>query len=283
MARHPATCEWVGLRDALRVFVLNEAGHQSSAHIKPLHWYVACRLVVEGGFHPGDIAPRPPFVVQSSNRGHVLRYDADQGGSGERTVLGGLKTKNVDVVVTKNGIGPVLAVSLKGTLKAFRNLTNRMEEAVGDCTNLHIAYPALVYAFLQVMRANRQGPQNAPNDIVLSPDGQVAEHIRRYHDVLARLADRDDVRAETTKYEAIALALVDPDPPSEGLILPFFPEPGSPLLLNDFFEKIYRQYDQRYVYSAPALKKTTQRLEWDRRSPVLNDSRLADYTPRLAQ
>ena len=78
------------------------------------------------------------------------------GSRGERTILGGLKTKDVDVVVAKHGIGPVMAVSMKGTLNAFRNLTNRMEEAVGDCTNLHISYPALVYGFLQVMRANRE-------------------------------------------------------------------------------------------------------------------------------
>ena len=58
-------------------------------------------------------------------------------------MLGGLKTKDVDVVVSKPGIGPCVAVSIKGTLNAFRNLTNRMEEAVGDCTNLHISYPNL--------------------------------------------------------------------------------------------------------------------------------------------
>ena len=44
-------------------------------------------------------------------------------------MLGGLKTKDVDVVVSKPGIGPCVAVSIKGTLNAFRNLTNRMEEA----------------------------------------------------------------------------------------------------------------------------------------------------------
>ena len=57
--------------------------------------------------------------------------------------------------MTKEGIGPVLAVSCKGAIGAFRNLTNRMEEAVGDCTNLHIAYPPLVCGYLFVMRANR--------------------------------------------------------------------------------------------------------------------------------
>ena len=78
------------------------------------------------------------------------------------------------------------------------------------------------------------------------------------------------------------MALVDPDPPSEGIILESFPEPGSPLLLGEFFEKLYTQYDQRFIYAAPALKTTTLRLAWDPESPVLGDPRLADYSPRLA-
>lgn len=57
--------------------------------------------------------------------------------------------------MTKDGIGPCIAVSMKGSLNAFRDLTNRLEEAVGDCTNIHIAYPALVYGFMHVGHANR--------------------------------------------------------------------------------------------------------------------------------
>lgn len=71
-------------------------------------------------------------------------------------------------MVAINGIGPYIAVSMKGTLNAFRNLTNRMEEAVGDCTNLHITYPGLVYAFLTVLRANQEGP--VPKHIQMEPD-----------------------------------------------------------------------------------------------------------------
>ena len=40
---------------------------------------------------------------------------------------------------------------------AFRNLTNRMEETIGECTNLHITYPALVFGYLFLIRANRPG------------------------------------------------------------------------------------------------------------------------------
>lgn len=85
-------------------------------------------------------------------------------GGGERTVLGGLKTKNVDVVVTREGIGPVLAVSCK-----LRNLTNRMEETIGECTNLHITYPALVLGYLVLLRANRM-IEAALDDAAESPN-----------------------------------------------------------------------------------------------------------------
>src|SRR6185437_1588988 len=72
---------------------------------------------------------------------------------------------NVDVVVSIPGIGPVLAVSCKGVTKAFRNLTNRMEETIGECTNLHITYPAMVVGYFAVLRANRtlQDAAEAPD------------------------------------------------------------------------------------------------------------------------
>ena len=195
MARPDNRCRWVHLREALSAFAYPGGRTQSQAHIRPLHWYAACRLVVEGGFQPDEIVPRPPFVVEEGGGGPLLRHVPESGGTGEQTLLGGLKTKDMDVTVTRSGIGPCLAVSIKGTLNAFRNLTNRMEEAVGDCTNLHIAYPNLVYAFLHVLRANREGPRHAdeahivqsdpvgnvaPNDISIRGDGAVVE-IGRAH------------------------------------------------------------------------------------------------------
>ncbi len=259
----------------------NVSGHQGAGHIKPLHWYVACRLVLEGGFRPEEITPRPPFRIRPSRAGPILEHEPTLGGSGERTILGGLKTKDVDVVVNKDGLGPCPAVSMKGTLNAFRNLTNRMEEAVGDCTNLHIAYPALVYGFLQVLRANREAPDTLPNDVALRLDGEPVDAIVRYHDVLARLADRGDVRSEVSKYEAIALALVNPDPPAVGQLVATFPRPESPLLPDAFFAKLYSAYDLRFVYPAERLKRTTRRLEWDASSPVFGDPRVQGFQPRV--
>jgi hypothetical protein len=124
--------------------------------------------------------------------------------------LGGLKTKNVDVVVVKNGLGPVMAISCKGAIGAFRNLTNRMEEAVGDCTNLHITYPAMVAGYLFVLRAyphdaivaaiattpGAPAPGRAigQNDIALQKSGEPVEAIVRYHNALRELTGRRGIR-----------------------------------------------------------------------------------------
>ena len=286
MARRPEPCAWLGLKDALGAFVLHSEGTQSSRHIKPLHWYVACRLVIEGGFRPDEITPRPPFVIEESGSGAQRRFrlshDEDHGGIGEQAILGGLKTKDVDVVVEKQGIGPCVAVSLKGTLKAFRNLTNRMEEAVGDCANLHISYPALVYGFLHVLRATRSGRDMPANDVAVTRDGVAVEGIIRYHDVLVRLAGRDDIRSDPTMYEAVALALVEPTGSSTGTVVPTFPPNGSSLAFETFFGKLYKAYEQRFVYPAPSLVAITRRLEWDPESPALSDKRVREYQPRTS-
>ncbi|UCG88105.1 MAG: hypothetical protein JSW71_06060 [Gemmatimonadota bacterium] len=282
MAKAPARCEWVSLKQALRVFAATESSVQGQGHIRPLHWYIASRLVIEGGFLPDEITPRPPFRSTRTSRGFRLEHDPEAGRGGERTVLGGLKTKVVDVVVTKNGIGPVVAVSVKGTIGAFRNLTNRMEEAVGDCTNLHISYPALVYGFFQVMKANREGPRVKANDVAIRSDGRVSDQISRYHDALVRLAGRDDTRDDVTKYEAVCMILASPDRPTLGDVVETYPVAGSPLLSHSFFERIYAQYEQRFIFAAPSLETTTRRLEWSPDSPVIGDSRAAGYEPRVA-
>ena len=144
---HAVAPEIVNVTEALTRFAFPGTSVQTSDHIRRLHWYVANRLVIEGGFHPDKILPRPPFRVESRGSRRYLHHDPLAGKSGERTLLGGLKTKQIDVAVSLPGIGPVIAISLKGTHNAFRNLTNRMEEAAGDCTNLHMSYPAMVYGF----------------------------------------------------------------------------------------------------------------------------------------
>ena len=275
----------LSLRDALKKFAIAERT-QDQAHIRPLHWHIACRLVVEGGFHPDTVTPRPPFRVErsSATRGRSFRLIYDPGAAhfSEQTVLGGLKTKDVDVLVSTRDIGPCLAVSIKGSLKAFRNLTNRMEEAAGDCTNLHIAYPTLVYGFLHVIRANHEGTIGQRNDIAILEDGSVDLGIQRYHDVMNRLAGRSDVRNEASRYEAIALALVETQGDQLGTVRADYPPTGSLLSLDSFFARLYSTYDLRFIYSAPALSSKTSRLEWAVDSPALQQCEELELAPRLA-
>lgn len=272
------------LREALAQFAFPDANVQSSRHIRSLHWYVACRLVIEGGFHPDRIRPRPPIAVKRRRDGVFLHHDPSAAKAGERTILGGLKTKRLDVTVTIPTIGPALAVSLKGTHNAFRNLTNRMEEAAGDCTNLHMAYPALVYAFWHVLRAN-EADDPAPiahfrltdgrydaHDLALLSGGGLTEPIQRYQHALERLSDRDDLRDHPSRYEACGLTLVKSrGGPAECGVNADHPAAGSVLNYNRMFQRLYAIYDRRFVYNAPALRSRTEREVWDRESPLLTD------------
>src|SRR5579883_2245581 len=77
-------CQWISGVEAFKRFATHTGGTQSAKHIKPLHWYIACRLVLEGGFHPDDITPRPPFEVSFSRKGKraVLHYKPESAKAG---------------------------------------------------------------------------------------------------------------------------------------------------------------------------------------------------------
>jgi len=295
-------CQWVSLRQALHHFATYIGPTQSQQHIKPLHWYVACRLVIEGGFHPDNITPRPPFAVVTRRGDSTLQFAPNLATGRERTILGGLKTKDVDVVVTKEGIGPVMAVSCKGMTGAFRNLTNRMEETIGECTNLHITYPAMVFGYLFVIRANRAAevvaelateeslPARtlAANDIAVQRGGEPVEAILRFHAALRELTGRRGIRNDGSRYEAVALALIETTGAETGDVLAGFPPHDSPLRLDQFFQALYLRYEERYLYGAPELKAITQRLAWSPMSPVSSRTEsettgfpALDYAPRL--
>jgi hypothetical protein len=275
----------ITLHDAFINFI-DASETQSQFHIKLLHWHIAARLVIEGGFNPDDIVPRPPLRVETTGSGKSQRsrlvHDPSVAVAGERTILGGLKTKDVDVVVSKDGIGPCVAISVKGTLNAFRNLTNRMEEAAGDCTNIHISYPNLIYGFCHIIRANHGSITERRNDVAIDLNGEAVGGIVRYHDAIARLSGRKDVRNDVSRYEAVALALVDTLPETRGQLLQSFPSLVSPVRLERFFDAIYRIYDVRYVYTAPALRGTTERLSWTEDSPALNALGADTFEFRLA-
>lgn len=268
----PEVCSFIGEAEALREFATFSGPTQSQRHIKPLHYYVACRLVLEGGFLPEDLTPRPPFVARKSGGQWLLEYDQSVATGGEWTILGGLKTKDVDVVATKQGHGPVLAVSCKGMTGAFRNLTNRMEETVGECTNLHITYPALVCGYMFVIRANKGEAVDLSamekNNLALDKLGKPVESILRFHTALKEMTGRRGIREDVSRYEAIALALVKPDGRNAGANLDDFPSTESPLRSEKFFAALYQQYDERFVFTAPSLRTVTDRRIWSAKSPA---------------
>lgn len=280
-------CAWTSRAEALRHFATYDGPTQSQQHIKPLHWYVASRLVLEGGFLPEDIAPRPPFRVERRRGELLLHYDANQATGEERTVLGGLKTKNVDVVIARPTIGPVMAVSCKGMTGALRNLTNRMEELIGECTNLHITYPALVFGFLFVVRANRRDERAAAevasgarrmaaNDVAFQADGSPVASLVRFHNALREITGRRGIRNDVSRYEAVSLMAVEAGAQA-GVASPDFPASDSPLRVERFFQTLYRRYDERFVFGAPDLKAMTARVGWSPDSPCLRDPKLTEW------
>jgi hypothetical protein len=277
-------CRWTSLPSALVAFAEFAGRTQSMRHILPLHWYVACRLVVEGGFDPDDIIPRPPFRVERRRRAApVLHFDPGLGGGGEGTILGGLKTKHVDVLVALERIGPVMSISCKGVTGAFRNLGNRLEEIVGEATNLHMTYPALVMGHLVLLRGNRPVDavrkeaetgtrcchRRGGGDTAINASGILAPPVRRFHDALRDLGRRHGLADGEGRCEAIALAMVEMDKCHRSGLVAGFPEAGSGLELRDLFEALYARYDERYVLRSPEMQRRTVRNVWDPASPGL--------------
>ena len=271
-----------GTLDAAIQALCGAASTQSQAHIKPVHNHLSPRLVLEGGFLPEWVHPKPPYRAKhKTNFEHGLKCVTGQPDASELRILGGIKAKNLDVTVVHPSIGPVLGISAKSTGNAFRNLTNRMEEAVGDCTNLHLIYPGLVYGFLHVLRANREHEVTSRNDIALLAGGAVAEGIVRYHDILLRLTGRSNVRDEASLYEAVSMGLVDTAPAGASMMTAY-PPTESPLHYDRFFPTLLSAYDQRFVYAAPALAARTARVEWDADSPAIKVAHDAGFVPRAA-
>ncbi len=88
---------------ALRHFAEFQGRTQSQLHIRPLHEYVTCRLVLEGGFQPTELSPRPPLRVEQADNQNHLYYDPEATTVTEATILGGLKTKNNDTAPKATG------------------------------------------------------------------------------------------------------------------------------------------------------------------------------------
>lgn len=221
---------------------------QGQQHVTPFHKYVALRLALEGGFRPENITPSTKLISkQETNQRARLGSTDEQDQITEATVLGKYRTKAIDVVVTDTEAGPVLGVSVKTTGKAFRNLTNRVEELVGDAANVHGWYPGFVYGFLHIIKKIRRSDVESDNDASFSDDGTPLDSIWRLHDVLASLNGRDDVAGPADIYESTCLLVLEET--ESGIVIDSdFPPRGSPIRFETFFEQMYEVYDHRYCY-----------------------------------
>lgn len=233
---------------------------QSGQHIKPFHAHCSNRLVVEGGFRPEWVSPRPGLVSEPSGKTrYSLTYSKSAENSSEQSVLGGMKYKNVDITVVIPGIGPALGVSAKSTGNAFRNLTNRMEEAPGDCANIHMMYPGFVFEFLHLIRFAQGTEVKHPNDVSFDAQGKPLDSVVRYHNALSALTGRTTITDPAMRYESVGL-LVYRCLKGKAEIWPNYPTPDSPIHYSRFFQKLYEIYDLRYAY--PDASGRNHRKSW---------------------
>jgi len=221
---------------------------QSGLHIKPIHSHCANRLVVEGGFRPEWVLPRPGLESKAgANNRYALKYSRESENPSEQSVLGGMKYKNVDVTAVIPGVGPVLGISAKSTGTAFRNLTNRMEEAPGDCANIHMMYPGFVFGFLHFIKFAKTREVDSPNNVSFDAQDKPLESIVRYHNALSALTGRTTITDPPMRYEGIAL-VVYRCTGDKAEIWPHYPAVDSPLHYSKFFQRLYDIYDPRYAY-----------------------------------
>ncbi|MGA3056318.1 MAG: hypothetical protein ABSD63_19080 [Candidatus Korobacteraceae bacterium] len=221
---------------------------QSGQHIKPLHAHLSNRLVIEGGFLPEWLRPCPPMKsLRASKDQCTLMYSKEAENPSEQAVLGGMKYKNLDVTVMIPGIGPALGISAKSTGNAFRNLTNRMEEAPGDCANIHMMYPGFVFGFLHLIKFAKASEVANPNDASFDTHDRPLDSIVRYHNALSALTGRTTIMDPPMRYESIGL-VVYRCLGSKSEIWRSYPPSDSPIHYSKFFQRLYDTYDLRYGY-----------------------------------
>lgn len=242
---------------------------QSGQHIKRVHAHCSGRLVIEGGFPPEWVSPRPPLVSRPrpGNRS-ALEFVPSAESASEQSVLGGMRYKNLDVAVLPPGIGPALGISVKSTGSAFRNLTNRMEEAPGDCVNIHMMYPGFVFGFLHLIKFARLDEVSGPNDASFDSKDRPLDSIVRYHNALCALTGRATITDPPMRYESIAL-LVYRCFRERVEIWPDYPPKESPIHPSGFFQRLYDAYDLRYAY--PDVNGQNHRKWWITLGPQLAD------------
>jgi hypothetical protein len=121
-----------------------------------------------------------------------------------------------------------------------------MEEALGDCANIHMMYPGFVFGFLHFIKY--AGPDDAvPADQSFDKEGRPLDKIMRYHDVLVSLSGRITITDPAMRYESVGLVVYRCSG-TQTEIWPNYPAPDSPVHYAKFFDHLYNIYDLRYAY-----------------------------------
>jgi hypothetical protein len=240
--------EYLDIQNILKAYCDPDANIQSQEHIKPFHYYSAIRLVLEGGFEPESILPHPPFASDKQTlEKYFLRHSPEKASKSEATVLGGLRTKQIDLTVRNAEAGPTLGISFKTTNNAFRNIPNRVEELLGDVTNIHLRYPAFTYGFCHIIKMMRETEAPQKNDASFTNAGEPVTSIRQFHDLLTQLVGRTRITDRPEQYESVALLIIECGKKG-AKIYDGYPPKDSPVHFSRFFERLYRVYDERYCY-----------------------------------
>lgn len=270
MAKTPVTQIPVPTLEQAIGALCGEAKIQSGQHIKLVHAHCSNRLVVEGGFPPEWLHRRPALKCKAGpDNSYGLAYSAESEDRAEQSVLGGMKYKNLDVTVFPPGIGPALGISVKSTGNAFRNLTNRMEEAPGDCVSIHMMYPGFVFGFLHLIKFGRVEDGLNGNDASFDARDRPLDSIVRYHNALCALNGRSTISDPPMRYESIGI-LVYRYFEGKVEIWPNYPAADSPVHYSKFFQRLYDAYDLRYAY--PDARGQNHRKSWAVGSGILADT-----------
>ena len=120
-----------------------------------------------------------------------------------------------------------------------------------------------------------------PSDVCVDVDGNPVDAVVRYCNVLRNLSGGRGVRDDVTRYESLALALVEPTNSPSAASLLDWPSEQSTLKFGTFFDRLYREYDLRYVYAAPKLERATRRLFWSEDSPALAHPIADEFEARI--
>jgi hypothetical protein len=146
------------------------------------------------------------------------------------------------------------------------NLTNRMEEALGECTNVHLMYPGFVFGFLHLIKFSRESEAGNPQDASFSEDDKPLPSIARYHEVLVALSGRHAITEPGMRYESVGL-LVYRWRDGQAEIWPNYPSSDSPVHFSRFFQRLYDLYDLRFAYPDPDGPNI--RKEWRTQGPAI--------------